>query len=104
MTKKRETTLHEAIIDWIHANVPQSNVEKRHGSPFAKVGNPDITGCIQGKHCELEIKTGSSAPEKIQGYRLRKWKEAGAITGTAWSVMDAIQILKEAGIQFKEKP
>lgn len=42
------------------------------------VGDPDITGVINGRHVEIEVKSGSNKPTKIQRVRLDQWAERGA--------------------------
>lgn len=96
-TKKRETVIHEKIIDWIHANCPNSKVMKRHGSPMGERGNPDVTGCIQGHHIEIEVKKRGGAVDPLQAKRLREWADAGAIVGVAETVGDVSDILRGSG-------
>lgn len=68
-------------------------VEKRHGSEFSIVGMPDLFGCVDGKHFEIEVKRPGQRPEPIQYQRLREWAAAGAICGWATSVKEAQAIL-----------
>lgn len=97
MPKKRESLVHEAILRWIKAHCPESEVEKRHGSMYTVYGDPDLTGCIQGYHVEIEVKKPGGELRKAQAIRLRKYLAAGAIAGVAESVEDAKDIIIGSG-------
>lgn len=95
--------------------IPESCCEKRHGSPYGKTGQPDITGCIKGRRFEIEVKVPdeNAAPERVvcpywpdearamadgslsapgnkptalQARRLEEWQAAGAVAFVAYSV------------------
>lgn len=92
---QREARLSAAIVKRLNA-MPGTLVRKRHGSAFATAGDPDITGCCRGHHVEIEVKLPGEAPTKIQERRLAEWAAAGAITGVATSVEEAMAILDHA--------
>lgn len=71
-------------------------VEKRHGTQYGKVGQPDLTGCLDGVRFEIEVKFGKNKPTQMQYARLKEWSMAGAVVGVAWSVEDAMQIVQAA--------
>lgn len=88
---QREGRLSAAIVKRLNA-CPGVLVRKRHGSAFAVAGDPDITGCVRGRHLELEVKLPGEEPTVIQRKRLAEWTQAGAIAGVATSVDEALCI------------
>lgn len=53
---------------------------------YVPTGTPDIIGCYKGQAFAFELKRSSRhPPTDRQKYELRKWHEAGAITGVVWS-------------------
>lgn len=70
-------------------------VRKRHGTAMGVAGDPDLYGSIRGRHFEIEVKRPDRSSEltELQRQRLREWEEAGAITGVARSVEEALAIL-----------
>jgi hypothetical protein len=75
---------------------PQIVVRKRHGTAMGVAGDPDLYGTIAGRHFEIEVKRPddrASQLTELQTRRLLEWRLAGAITGVARTVDDALQIL-----------
>ena len=74
-------------------------VRKRHGTAMGVTGDPDLYGSLNGRHFEIEVKRpdGPSRLTELQSQRLREWEHAGAITGVARSVDDALRILELDG-------
>ena len=75
---------------------PHVTVRKRHGTVMGVAGDPDLYGTINGRHFEIEVKRPndpSSQLTELQTQRLLEWKLAGAITGVARSVEEALVIL-----------
>jgi hypothetical protein len=70
-------------------------VRKRHGTAMGVAGDPDLYGSLNGRHFEIEVKRPESPSQltKLQSQRLSEWEMAGAITGVARSVDDALEIL-----------
>lgn len=70
-------------------------VRKRHGTVMGVAGDPDLYGTVNGRHFEIEVKrpTFRSDLTERQVQRLLEWHNAGAITGVARSVDDALTIL-----------
>jgi len=96
---RRQPTLEKAVVTRIikalksYRNVV---VRKRHGTAMGMAGDPDLYGTISGRHFEIEVKRPcdpSSQLTKLQTERLLDWKLAGAITGVARNVDDALAIL-----------
>lgn len=91
--------LEKAVVARIMAalkKIPGVAVRKRHGTAMGVAGDPDLYGTIRGRHFEIEVKRPndpSSQLTKLQAERLLEWKLAGAITGVARCVEDALAIL-----------
>lgn len=68
-------------------------IEKRHGSEFSIAGEPDLFGCVDGRHFEIEVKVLGKSPEPIQHLRLKEWSHVGALTGWATNAEEAIGIV-----------
>ena len=91
--------LEKAVVSRIIAalrKVPGLTVRKRHGTVMGVAGDPDLYGSYHGKHFEIEVKRPNdptSQLTKLQRERLQEWKLAGAITGVARNVDDALIIL-----------
>jgi Holliday junction resolvase len=88
-----EKNLTDRVLDELNS-WPQTEAIKKHGSMYGKVGDPDIFGCTQGRTFLIEMKRPGETPSKIQRYRLRKWKQAGAIVGWADTFEGAIGIVR----------
>lgn len=70
--------------------------EKTHGGYYSNNGKPDITGCVRGWRFEIEVKRPGEVPRPLQKAIIKKWEEAGALSGVAYSVEDVKEILKPA--------
>jgi hypothetical protein len=96
---RRQPVLEKAIVARIVTALkkyPSVVVRKRHGTVMGVAGDPDLYGTISGRHFEIEVKRPddpSSQLTELQARRLLEWKLAGAITGVARSVDDALAIL-----------
>jgi rubrerythrin len=76
--------------------VPGVVVRKRHGAAMGVAGDPDLYGTIKGRHFEIEVKRPNdptSQLSKLQTERLQEWTLAGALTGVARNVEEALAIL-----------
>jgi hypothetical protein len=91
--------LEKAVVGRIMAalkKLPGVVVRKRHGTVMGVAGDPDLYGAIRGRHFEIEVKRPndpSSRLTDLQTQRLLDWRVAGALTGVARSVDDALIIL-----------
>jgi hypothetical protein len=94
-----ESSIVDAIMRFLKT-VPQCKAEKTHGGAFGRAGKPDITGCLNGRRFEIEVKRPGQKPTEIQKKHLREWEAAGAIVGVAHSVEEARLILS-AGLDFR---
>ena len=96
---RRQPVLEKAVVTRIMKNLrgnPHVVVRKRHGTAMGVAGDPDLYGTIRGRHFEIEVKRPndpSSQLTELQTQRLLEWNIAGAITGVARSVEEALIIL-----------
>lgn len=96
---RHQPVLEKAVVTRIVAalrKLPGVVVRKRHGTVMGVGGDPDLYGTIKGRHFEIEVKRPndpSSQLTKLQAERLVEWKLAGAITGVARGVDEALTIL-----------
>lgn len=60
-----------------------------------QAGRSDINGCYNGKCFKIELKDPSTGykPSKRQILYLKKWENAGALVGIAYSIEDVQEIL-----------
>lgn len=104
---RRQPVLEKAVVARIMTTLKKLTgvvVRKRHGTAMGVAGDPDLYGTINGRHFEIEVKRPndpSSQLTKLQTERLLEWKMAGAITGVARCVDDALAVL---GLKRPEKP
>lgn len=96
---RRQPVLEKYIVARIMAalrKVPGVLVRKRHGTAMGVAGDPDLYGTIRGRHFEIEVKRlddPASQLTELQTQRLLEWKLAGALTGVARTVDEALAIL-----------
>lgn len=96
---RNQSVLEKAVVLRIVTalrKVPGIIVRKRHGTAMGVAGDPDLYGTYNGRHFEIEVKRPydpNSQLTELQTRRLMEWRQAGAITGVARSVDDALQIL-----------
>jgi hypothetical protein len=96
---RRQPVLEKSVVARIMTALkkhPSIVVRKRHGTAMGVAGDPDLYGTINGRHFEIEVKRpndSSSQLTELQTRRLLEWKLAGAITGVARSVDEALAIL-----------
>jgi hypothetical protein len=81
----REKAIVGRIMRYLNTT-PQCVARKRWGTAFGVAGDPDISGCIRGRHFELEVKRPGEHPTPLQAKRLEQWQSAGAITAAVTSV------------------
>ena len=68
----------------------------RRMSSGNNAGEPDIFGCFNGRHVEIEVKIGKNQPTKLQYAMLEKWKHYTEIVGCVWSTTDVYYLLQPA--------
>lgn len=90
-----EKSIVNSILKYLNS-LPQCRAEKTWGGGYGNAGKPDITGCLNGRRFELEVKVPGGKPTPLQKVTLEQWKEAGAIVAVVHSVEEVKEILKEA--------
>lgn len=90
----KEATIVAAIMRYLKT-LPNCRAEKTHGGSFGNAGKPDITGCINGRRFEIEVKRPGNKPTPLQLKTLEEWRQAGALAGVAYNVDDVKEILQE---------
>ena len=88
-----EKSIVSSILRWLKT-LPGCYAEKRHGNQYS-AGRPDITGCINGRRFEIEVKRPGGKATKLQAEMLKRWREAGAVAGVATSQAEAEELLRE---------
>lgn len=68
---------------------------KTHGSPYQRVGIPDIIGCFNGRMVGIEVKRKGQEPTTLQWETLRAMERAGACVGVAHSRVEALLIINK---------
>lgn len=76
---------------------------KIHGGPFQPAGLPDLVGVVRGQLIGIEVKRPETRADLTprQDAMLRKLREAGAVTGVATSVAEALELV-EHGLAVEE--
>jgi hypothetical protein len=96
-TGGRESSLVRTILRELE-KVPGLMVRKRHGTAMGKAGDPDLSGCLEGRHFELEVKRPGNEPTPLQWARLAQWHASGALIGVVHNAKEALACL---GIERK---
>jgi len=87
-----EDSIVKASLRWLKS-LPNCKARKRRGG-VSNRGEPDLYGCINGVHFEIEVKAPGNRLTKHQKVRLEEWEEAGAIVGVSYSLEDTQNIIK----------
>jgi hypothetical protein len=95
--RPKESTLNKKVVDWLNS-LPRCCAYKRKGGP-ANPGQLDVTGCLRGIRIEIEGKIEPNKPTRLQKHYIKKWAEAGAITGW-YTSLEGAQDLVRKGIGY----
>lgn len=93
--RKNNPTEAEIVKDMVKAlRRAGCEASKIHGDPYQERGIPDIMGCRKGKMFVIEAKRPGKEKNlsPYQKLKLRKYKKAGAKTGVATTVEQALKI------------
>lgn len=74
-------------------------VVKIHGSNLQLDGLPDLMGTFRGRGFGIEVKVPGEDATALQRWVLGEMAKAGALTGVAHSLDEALEILKEMYVQ-----
>ena len=97
----RESSIVAAILRALKST-PGLAIRKRWGSEMAAAGDPDLTGCLRGRHFEFEVKAPGGRLTRIQSVRLEEWRAAGALVGVVHSPAEALAALEIDGASRTE--
>lgn len=89
--KMKESYLVSKILKFLN-EVPQCKAVKRHGSPYGRKGEPDITGSFCGLHFELEVKVPGNKLTPLQKVRLEEWQASGSLVGVVHSLEEVQEL------------
>lgn len=78
----KESQVLAKVLQRIRAE-DQSHARKVHGGPYSQAGEPDVDGCVRGRAVKIEVKAPGKKPTGLQMRCLRRWEEAGALSGWA---------------------
>ena len=99
--RKPETRLVAKILMALHQSVGGYWV-KVHGSPYQRVGLPDLIGCVQGLFIGLEVKLPGGDYEPIQRHEAgRIIRQGKGIAACVHSPEEAIAIVHK-GVRRKK--
>ena len=92
-----ERTIVKSILAYLNGQ-PGCLARKRWGGGMGVAGDPDITGCLRGRHFEVEVKRPGAKPTALQLKRLEEWRRAGAVVGVVESLEQVRALLAEQGL------
>ena len=69
-------------------------VQKNHGSPFQRVGRPDLEGCLWGMFFAIEVKLPGKKPTAAQKRTLEEVYQAGGHSGVLRSIEELRDFLR----------
>ena len=103
MNSPNESAIVRKILKYLNA-LPDCVARKRWSGGMGLAGDPDITGCIHGRHLEFEVKRLGQQPTILQTGRLEEWRQAGAVVAVVSSVEEVRRILASEGLLEAEVP
>ena len=103
MNPSNESAIVQRILKFLNA-LPGCVARKRWGGGMGVAGDPDITGCLRGRHLEFEVKRPGLQPTVLQARRLEEWKRAGAVVAVVTSAEEVRSILASEGLLEAEAP
>ena len=85
MNPPNESAIVQRILKFLNA-LPRCVARKRWSGGMGVAGDPDITGCLNGRHLEFEVKRAGQQPTVLQARRLEEWRRPGAVVAFVTSV------------------
>lgn len=98
---RTETDLKEEILEILRA-VPYSAAVKVAGNAFQESGLPDIFfTCrdLAGRAVWIELKKPGEKARKLQAYKIRHFRRAGAVAVVVDSVKEVWMMLDDLGVR-----
>ena len=91
----REAQIKVKILEALNA-LPECYAISYPGTEMRR-GQPDIIGCWRGRMLALEVKAmKAKGATPLQLQVLRKWSQAGAVSGVVRSVEETMEMLEYA--------
>lgn len=87
----KESALQSKVLKYLNS-LPYCVAENQSGNA-SQSGRADINGCYKGKSFRIELKVGDNEASTKQLINLRKWKNAGAITGVCYTLEEVKTLL-----------
>jgi len=97
LNSSNEKAIVRNILKFLNAR-PGCVARKRWSGGMGVAGDPDITGCLCGRHLEFEVKRPGEQPTVLQAKRLEEWRQAGAVVAVVTSVEEVRSILASEGL------
>lgn len=92
-----EKTRQAKIIKFMNS-LPNCIARVRHQTGFNQKGDPDIYGCLDKLHFELEVKRPGEKLTELQALRIKEWQSIGAIAGRVEDIETTRALFAEYGI------
>jgi hypothetical protein len=96
MNSPLEKAIVVAVLRFLN-RLPGCVARKRWGTGMGIAGDPDISGCIYGRHFEFEVKRPGEIPSPLQCKRMEEWRGAGAVVAVVTSVEETREVLQSNG-------
>lgn len=93
---KPESRLQRKIKTALLEAFPGSVWHKIHGSPMQNVGIGDLTGCVKGVYCNLEVKIRPRKATPAQLLEIRNVRRAGGIAGVVYTPEQAVSGVRKS--------
>lgn len=89
----KETALQSKVLRYLNS-IPGCIAENVSGNARQR-GRADINGCYKGRCFKIELKSKDTGyqPTEQQKLYLKRWKAAGAIVGSCYSLEDVKEVL-----------
>lgn len=89
----RETPIQTKVLKYLNS-IPDCIAENVSGNA-RQSGRADINGCYKGRCFKIELKSPDTGyqPSKQQLLYLRKWRNAGAITGVCYNLEEVLEVI-----------
>lgn len=97
MNSSNERAIVRNILRFLN-KLPGCVARKRWSGGMGVAGDPDIAGCLCGRHLEFEVNRHGQQPPVLQAKRLEEWKRAGAVVAVVSSVEEVRSILASEGL------
>jgi len=82
----KEKAITDKILNYLNS-LDRCVAWKTHGGRFESMkGKPDITGVLEGRRFDFEVKAPGKNPTRLQKAQIRKLREAGSCAHTVYDI------------------